>query len=560
MLIKLKQSIQWKFTCIFAVLVLFILLAILLANTFLLERFYASEKIKILENAYTELDEMIVNSEKDGREAFSLFPKNYDSLFPETDTEATRYIRTLSETYNVSVVILDTSTDISFSSSVDSQRQERKLAEYIFGNRSNSTGKIVESFDNYFVEHNEDRSGNDYLESWGYFSDNKTAFIMSMSIASVREATGFFNRFLLTVGMIAMAVGSVIICFASRAITSPIQQLARLSEKMSELDFSARYEGDSEDELGILGKSMNILSERLESSIASLKTANNELQLDIENKTEVDRRRQEFVANVSHELKTPIALIQGYAEGLQDGLAEDKESRDYYCGVIVDEASKMNRMVRELMNVSAIEQGKDIPDFSLFNLSRVVQEVVSNSDILIRQQNAKVELDIPENLDVWADEFKIEEVITNYLNNALHHLEEPWQISIYTGLPPQGGGRSTGHFPGFSSYVSAKRSPGQGASMPSEASSLIGKNGIIALHVMNTGKHIPEEELPKIWEKFYKSDKARTRSYGGSGLGLSIVKAIANAHHQSCGVRNTRTGVDFWFTLEYRLDGSARRP
>ena len=223
------------------------------------------------------------------------------------------------------------------------------------------------------------------------------------------------------------------------------------------------------------------------------------------------QKREELVANVSHELKTPIALIQGYAEGLMDGLAEDKESRDYYCTVISDEAKRMNRMVRELMNLSALEQGKDLPDITLFSLAKVVDGIVSSSELFLRQQGIRLEVDIPEDLKVWADEFKIEEVLTNYLNNAMHHVKEPKQISIFTER--EGGDR-------------------------------------ISVHVRNTGDPIPEEELPRLWEKFYKVDKAHTRSYGGSGLGLSIVKAIAEAHHQSCGVKNTRTGVDFWFTLD----------
>jgi Signal transduction histidine kinase len=318
------------------------------------------------------------------------------------------------------------------------------------------------------------------------------------------------------IGIGAVLLGSTFVYIASRQISKPINELAKLSEKMSNLDFTARYTGSSQDEIGVLGSSMNQMSERLESSIGELKTANNELQSDIENKTRFAARQQEFVANVSHELKTPIALIQGYAEGLQEGLAEDPESRDYYCNVIQDEAKRMNRMVHDLMNLSSIEQGNDLPDFALFDISKVIHGVVEKSDILIRQQNVHVETDVPEHTMVWADEFKIEEVITNYLNNALHHVQAPNQISIY-----------------------------------SEKCT----DGTVAIHVSNTGNPIPEEDLSRIWDKFFKGDKAHTRSYGGSGLGLSIVKAIIDAHHQRCGVKNTRTGVDFWFTL----DGKDRR-
>ena len=332
---------------------------------------------------------------------------------------------------------------------------------------------------------------------------------MSMPISSLRESVSFFNRFLLIIGICAMVIGSIIVYFMSREISKPINELARLSERMSRLDFTARYTGCHCDEIGVLGNSMNVMSDRLESAIADLKTANNELQSDVQNKTKIAARQQEFIANVSHELKTPIALIQGYAEGLNEGLADDPAAREYYCGVIVDEAKRMNVMVHELMNLSSIEQGKDLPDFSLFDISKVVHGVVTKSEILIRQKDAHVEIDIPEGTMVWADEFKIEEVITNYLNNALNHLQEPNNISLFSEKA---------------------------------------LNGTVSIHVSNTGKPIPEEDLQQIWEKFFKVDKAHTRSYGGSGLGLSIVKAIMDSHHQKCGVKNTRTGVDFWFT------------
>ncbi len=508
----LKKSIKWRYTCIFVCLIAIILTSILLANTFFLERYYTREKVITLEHAYETLDNMLSYAANNNLDASSLLPSDYDTSNPDTETPATSYLKELSETYNINVIIMDTQTDTIFSTFGDLNFQSRKLNQYIFGNRTNTSAQVVKKFDDYTIERTLDQlSKNIYLESWGYFSDNTTCFIMSMPVSSLKESVSFFNRFLLIIGILAMLSGSVIVYFMSCQITKPINQLARLSEKISALDFTARYTGNSQDEIGVLGNSMNTLSERLQESIADLKTANNELQSDIENKTLYAARQQEFVANVSHELKTPIALIQGYAEGLNEGLADDPESRAYYCGVIVDEAKRMNTLVHELMNLSSIEQGKDLPDFALFDISKVVHGVITKSDILIKQQNAHVEIDIPENTMVWADEFKIEQIITNYLNNALHHLKEPNNISIYSQKE---------------------------------------YGGIVSIHVTNTGNHIPEEDLGKIWEKFFKVDKAHTRSYGGSGLGLSIVKAIVDAHHQKCGAKNTPTGVDFWFTLD----------
>ena len=298
--------------------------------------------------------------------------------------------------------------------------------------------------------------------------------------------------------------------FAGKKITSPILSLAALSERMSELDFDARYTGDSEDEIGVLGNSMNTLSEKLKETIGELKTANNELQKDIEEKIRIDEARKEFIANVSHELKTPIALIQGYAEGLTEGMAEDPESRDYYCEVIQDEAGKMNKMVKQLLTLTALEFGNDKPVMEQFDLVTLISGVLSSAKILLQQKEAQVIFDASEPVMVWADEFKIEEVVTNYLNNAMNHLDGEKRIEIR-----------------------------------------IEKNDKeVKVTVFNTGQNIPEEDLGKLWTKFYKVDKARTREYGGNGIGLSIVKAIADSMNKKCGVFNHEDGVEFWFELD----------
>ena len=279
---------------------------------------------------------------------------------------------------------------------------------------------------------------------------------------------------------------------------------------MSELDFEARYTGSSEDEIGVLGNSMNTLSEKLKETIGELKTANNELQRDIEEKIRIDETRKDFIANVSHELKTPIALIQGYAEGLTEGMAEDPESRDYYCDVIMDEANKMNKMVKQLLTLTALEFGNDMPVMEQFDIVTLIKGILSSAGILLQQKGASVVFGQEAPVWVWADEFKIVEVVTNYLNNAMNHLEGEKRIEIR----------------------------------------LEKNEDEVRIIVFNTGHHIPEEDIGNLWTKFYKVDKARTREYGGSGIGLSIVKAIMDSHNKDCGVENVDGGVEFWFTLD----------
>ena len=333
---------------------------------------------------------------------------------------------------------------------------------------------------------------------------------MTTPLASIRESVDLSNRFLAYVGIAALVLGSVIIYFVSKTVTSPVLKLSEIAERMSNLDFDAKYEGHSQDEIGVLGNSVNVLSDRLKDAIGELKSANNQLQKDIEQKVQIDEMRKEFIANVSHELKTPIALIQGYAEGLTEGIAEDPDSRDYYCGVILDEANKMNKMVRQLLTLTALEFGNDQVSVERFDLVELIQGVLSSAGILIQQKEAKVEFQSDHPVYVWADEFKIEEVVTNYVSNALNHLDGDKRIWIRIEE--------------------------------------LGDH--VKVTVGNNGEHIPEADLPNIWTKFYKVDKARTRAYGGSGIGLSIVKAIMDSHHREYGVENVDNGVEFWFTLD----------
>lgn len=260
----------------------------------------------------------------------------------------------------------------------------------------------------------------------------------------------------------------------------------------------------------MLGENFNWMSEQLERTILKLQSANEQLEKDIAEKVKIDEMRKEFLNNVSHELKTPIALIQGYAEGLKDNIMDDMESREFYCEVIMDEASKMNIMVKKLLTLNQLESGYDRLVMERFDIIDLIKGVLQNSEILIQQKEARILFEENQGpVYVCADEFKIEEVVTNFFTNALNHMDEKKIIELKVYRQ-----KNTAH-----------------------------------ITVFNSGKPIPEEALEHVWDKFYKVDKAHTREYGGSGIGLSIVKAIMESHHQKCGVENYHNGVMFWFDL-----------
>ena len=398
----------------------------------------------------------------------------------------------------------------------DDKKEHRKRLEDIIGMSGTSLVEnrtIISSNDNYTLQKvYDERLGDYYLEIWGTL-DNGYSIILRTPIQGIKDNVNISTTLIKYVGGAILAVGIIAAFVVSTYITRPIKQLSNIAEKMSEMDFNARYEGSDKGEIGLLGKSMNNMSEKLEQNIAELKKANLELKKDIDKKEKLEIMRTDFLSNVSHELKTPIALIQGYAEGLKEGITDDPESMEFYCDVIMDEANNMNTMVKRLLTLNQIEFGNDEPEMERFDINELIASVADANAIRAGQKNMSIVFDNRnEHNFVWADEYKTEEVLTNYISNALNHCDGKRAIEVRTEKSENG--------------------------------------GTITVTVYNSGKNIADEDLERIWEKFYKTDKARTREYGGNGIGLSIVKAIMDSMGQEYGVRNVSDGVEFWFNLD----------
>jgi signal transduction histidine kinase len=356
------------------------------------------------------------------------------------------------------------------------------------------------------------RMDTNYIYLMGLYDENNSMILLRTNLESIEDSVAIANKFLAYIGILAVAIGTAAMFIISKRFTKPILDLAGIAKKISDLDFEVKYQVNSRDEIGELGYSINALSGKLETTITELKQANNELLTDIQKKTEVDEMRKEFLSNVSHELKTPISLIQGYAEGLKENINEDEESRDYYCEVIMDEADKMNKMVKKLLSLNELEFGNNQVNFERFDIVPLIHSILNETDILFKQKDVILHFEQNEPYYVWADEYLVEQVVSNYISNALNHVSGPNIIEI----------------------------------------KLIPRDELVRIAIFNTGDTIPEEDLDKLWIKFYKVDKARTREYGGSGIGLSIVKAIMNSLKQECGVINRSIGVEFWFELDVK--------
>ncbi len=339
--------------------------------------------------------------------------------------------------------------------------------------------------------------------------DNGFTIILRSPVTRIELAMRVVTKVFIYVGFGLVIVGSAFILLMSNIFASPIKRMSYAARRMSNLDFDARVPVRTRDEIGELGESMNAMSEKLEETISKLKAANAKLQRDIDKKEEIDDMRKEFLSHVSHELKTPIALIQGYAEGLRDDMADTPEDREFYTGVIIDEAAKMNSLVKKLLTLNEIEFGENPLQITRFELSKFVRDILNAQKILIDEAGVTVEFE-EEPVHVWADEFMIEEVFTNYLTNATHYADKGGKIKIW-----------------FDDLGTCVR-----------------------VSVFDQGPQIAPEDIDKLFVKFYKADKARTREYGGSGIGLSIVAATMDAHGRAYGCYNLEEGPVFYFELD----------
>lgn len=486
----MKYSFRRQLTMIFTTVMAGTLLLMFFTGAVFLEKYYIADKQKKVMSAYEKFNTAAVEGTM-GSEEFQ------------------EKLKHLTMTDNVSVIVMGTDARIKFFSTRNSEQMKFQLLDYIFGRESVEMTKILEETPSYILRQSRERmSGMEYLEMIGNL-DNGDYFIMTSPLESIRDSVMLANRFYMIIGAIVVLISAAIIYLFSRKVTKPVMELADISRRMTDLDFDAKFESRGENEIDVLGEHMNQLSKTLEKTISELKTANNELRRDIEHKEKIDEMRKEFLANVSHELKTPLALIQGYAEGLKDGISEDEESREYYLEVIMDEAQKMNTMVRKLLTLNEVEFGQDTISMERFNVAEVIEGLAQSYALFVQQKEGKLRLNVQKPLYVWSDELKIEEVISNYLSNACNHLDGERIIEIKAEQ----------------------------------------KDKKVRISVFNTGKQIPDEDMEHIWEKFYKVDKAHTREYGGSGIGLSIVKAIMDSVNGTYGAKNYINGVEFWIEL-----------
>ncbi len=488
------KSIRVKLFLTLCVVVVIIIAFLILTNNFVLETFYLYSKQKNLVILYNKINDYYTNQNTNIDIELELeraaINNNFDILI-KTDKNI--------NIYSTNKDFLSTINEINTMSSIIPQENDILLK-----NEKMMTKRVEDS-----------QTGLTFI-LFSATLDNGYILYIRMPIASVQESVKISNKFLYLIGGFTIIVGGIVVSVISKKFTMPILELNSIAKKMSKLDFSHKYRTtDADDEINNLGKSINTMSDKLEATIKQLRATNIELEKDIEEKSKIDEMRKQFIQDVSHELKTPIALIQGYSEGLIENVNTDAENREFYAKVILDEANKMDKLVKQLLELMKLEYGKREFNNEKFDICELIQEVVRKSRVMLEENNIQVNFDSKSSVHVYADSFYIEQVMTNYFTNAIKHVKE----------------------------IEGKKT------IEITTNADIEKN-IVRISVFNTGDNIKEEDLNRIWNRFYKIDASRNREDGGTGIGLALVKAIMNNYKKDYGVINKENGVEFYFDLD----------
>ncbi len=487
----MKTSINKKLFYTISCLIILVIFFIWISNTLILDKYYLAEKKQSLITIYNTIN------------------RYYESDSDGTNLE--NELEKLDASKNIDIVLRNGSDITVYTTSKDFSRNKMLLLDnnvFIEFKYSMMEDNLEDGLNYGIKVLTDSKLGKEFINLFGKLNNGFLIFIRT-PIESISESVSISNRFLIFVGIISIIIGSIGVLFISKHLTKPIKELDNIAQKISNLDFSQKYTVTTHDEIGTLGESINCLSDNLEKTIQDLKEANIELEKDIEKTSKISEMRNQFISDVSHELKTPIALIQGYAEGLVDNVITSEEDKKYYAEVILDEANKMSELTKDLLDLSKLEYGQNQLHIESFNITEMIRDFLRKNEVLFSEKEISVEFNEDKDIFVNGDVFRIEQVLTNYLTNAIKNVDENKKIRI----------------------------------------SIKQNEKTVRVCVFNSCAPLSEENKLRIWNRFYKIDSSRNRANGGTGLGLAVVKAIMAQHHTSCGVENVDNGVEFYFDL-----------
>ena len=504
------ESIQFRLFGIMCLTSILTVTIIVILNNLILKYSYTYNKIAKAVGMYNSIDDYY-NKDQSDRVSEASSDSNLSSdVKGEVKTENSskkpeenidELIRDFEFDNNMEIFLVDKNNKTIYASR-DQIDKEFKYYEII------KDGKVVYNKNNICISEIQSDRYSEFLIMEAKLNNNYKLYA-KIQLDPIKETVRVTSRTLLIISGSMVMISAIMSLIISSRFAEPIIRLNRITKKMADLDFSEKYRiTDGTDEVNELGKNINEMSDKLEKTFNRLQRYNNELERDIEEKAKIDEMRKQFISDVSHELKTPIGLIQGYSEGLIENVNDDEESRKFYAEVIADEANKMDKMVKELLELMKVENADVNIINEEFDLKELIDEEIKRQTVIIKENKIKI-IFKEKKMPVYTSQKYMERVFNNFITNAIKHCE--------------------------------KKNGKKEIIVRSEI-----KDDKIRVYVYNTGERIPNQYINKIWDRFYKIDTAREREKGGTGIGLSLVKAIMKTYGNEYGVKNVDDGVEFY--------------
>lgn len=459
------MKIRWKIFFLMFSVVLMIILGLIATNTIYLEKFYIKNKKEKL----VELGKILIDPK---------YVIDFQNL--EMHSNVAILIKKTDELYKLEAEAVLPKEEI------DEIIVQLKNNEYVFKEITllDYRGKVLILF-------------------MPYMRDRYIEIITPLSF--IQEGLEISTRYHLLIIVLALIIGSSMSFIFSKKMTDPILELKEITQRISLLDFNIKFEKERKDEIGELGYAINKMGGTLEKNIDEINKVNKKLMEDIENEKRLDKLRKEFIASVSHELKTPIAIIQGYAQGLMENIAETEEDRNFYCEIIVEESLKMDSLVKELLLITQMDSGYFKIEKEKVDLYQMIKDIRDKYS----SKNREIKYIGEKDIFAYCDEKYIDRVLENLVVNALKYSTGDREVTI-------------------------------------TVEDIENKYKVI---ISNESENLSEDDLENIWTPFYRVNKARDRD--GHGLGLAIVRGILENHKSNFGVYITEKNIiNFWFELE----------
>ncbi len=543
----MRISIRTKLLIYMLVSVLFFVVLLLIANTFLVEWYYLKRTKSELIRTSQEMERLVSDGVYDaGKGAFELPGAKVEALgrlertrghsvtlrgvddtvfYPIPMSDLASAVITVQTTEREqiddggSISIVESTTEEEYTEEADSEEQPLIVqvnTDNLFLTLQPELVIETETDGSMFILEDDTELKVRTLRYRTVLPNGLTVNV-SAPMSVVSDGIAISNRFSTIIGLITVVFTVIWATVISHYFTKPIQEMSQITSKMKMLDFSEKIEcRRRNDEISQLSDNINQLSDKLNDTIQELNVKNLRLEEEVDRERKIDKMRRDFIANVSHELKTPIFLIQGYADGLKQNIISSEKKKEFYCDVIAEEAEKMNGIVRDLLMIAKSESAHPSITKEVFVIEDLIQSVLDKYKMSLQERRIRLSWNPVQQTTVYGDPRKIEQVVTNYLNNAIEFAGGEREIAVSIHMEPE----------------------------------------TVRVSVYNSGEPISAEMQELIWTSFYKADESRNRMIGGAGLGLAIVRSIMEAHHNRYGVYNSKDGVTFWFELDPTKDCS----